>query len=51
MRLSSHLTHVLVLTYLNKSLVTLPEMPQDSVPVLGATCWGPLMDRNLVVQS
>ena len=53
MGLSSLFTHVLVLTGLNRPW---GHSVQESayvhqVPVLGATCWGPLMDRNLVVRS
>ena len=52
MGLSSHLTHVLVLTDLNISLshsIRIRHVYQALV--LGATCSGPLMDQNLVVQS
>ncbi|XP_069438102.1 killer cell lectin-like receptor subfamily G member 1 [Ovis canadensis] len=40
MAFSSHLTHVLVLTDLNRSRVTPSKMPRVPGPCSGATCWG-----------
>ena len=51
MGLSSHFTHALVLISLNRPWGHSEFAYVYQAPVLVATCWGPLMDWNLVVWS